>query len=503
MENIPNISEHILHPLTIPVTESLLDHRFQGQPVLPAVIAMEHLARAVRHHYPDRDISIIENARFNRFLKFDAGMSSIPAIADISVDQDENIHCSLVTSSRAKSGAITRRLIHAELIFPKSSPDGIIPPMDLLVSLEGKCFTVPDDRVYSELVPFGPAFNNIRGDLCLTRDGAIGLVHGGCDGSPMLLGSPYPADASFHCACVWGQRYLGVVGFPVAFSRRVVCQPARFGEDYHARIVPAVTDVAAVYNAFILDAAGNVCEAFFGLAMRDVSSGSLAPPRWLVQTDPGMDEVPVMNGLPYSLIELNAVLPCCEKVFTAEESARYPSMHVKRKRSYAAARIALKRLSRKRTGDRISPADTISTAGENAIPVCPGIPSEGQLFCSVSHDSRFSIAIIDTSPIGIDVEERTERLLKGHSLFMNEDERSIVLEYSEGPLDASLRVWTTKEAIAKAFGLTLVDAWQKASMITIGTAESSFSIDDKMYYASHEIIDNHLFTLVRTADASR
>jgi len=34
-----------------------------------------------------------------------------------------------------------------------------------------------------------------------------------------LLGSPFPLDAAMHAACVWGQRFGGIVPFLLALKK--------------------------------------------------------------------------------------------------------------------------------------------------------------------------------------------------------------------------------------------------------------------------------------------
>ena len=112
------------------------------------------------------------------------------------------------------------------------NPDEAIMP-------EGPPFTVPDSRLYDELVPFGPAYRNVRGDILLTESGVSATVSGGdfpeAEGP---LGSPFPLDAAMHAACAWGQRYRNRVVFPIGFDRREILAPTRTGETYLCRIMP-------------------------------------------------------------------------------------------------------------------------------------------------------------------------------------------------------------------------------------------------------------------------
>jgi hypothetical protein len=142
---------------------------------------------------------------------------------------------------------------------------------------------VPADSVYRELVPFGPAFKNIIGDLSLSPEGALAYLSGGNQViADEILGSPFPFDAAMHAACVWAQRYSNVVPFPIGFTKRVIYQKTDKGKTYLGRIVPVQFAVEPfIFNAWIFDLQGNICEKIEGLQMSDVSNGRRKPPAWI------------------------------------------------------------------------------------------------------------------------------------------------------------------------------------------------------------------------------
>ena len=77
------------------------------------------------------------------------------------------------------------------------------------------------------------AYQNIVGDLSVSPEGALAYISGGDnEADENLLGSPFPLDAAMHAACVWGQRFAGIVSFPVGFEKRIIYQKTKKGDDY-------------------------------------------------------------------------------------------------------------------------------------------------------------------------------------------------------------------------------------------------------------------------------
>jgi len=65
-----------------------------------------------------------------------------------------------------------------------------------------------------------------------------------------------------------------------------------------------------------------------------------------------------------------------------------------------------------------------------------------------------------------------------------------------GEIEASVRVWTCKEAVAKALDMSLAESWEKVSLKDIGEDRSILQIGGRNHEAFHEGIDDHLFTVV-------
>ena len=270
--------------LTIPIFPCLRDHRFQGKAVFPAVEAMQVLAASTRKVFPDLDLRSITDARFEKFLFIPPEAETISAINELRQLPDSRFEASLITRTRAPKANITRTKTHVTLCFGKQ--DGTdIPTESPSPVFRTDEFEIPADRLYRELVPFGPAYQNIHERVRLSESGAVAEVRAPSHSiSNGPLGSPFPLDAAFHAACAWSQRYAGVVAFPVGLSHRQVLIPTRPGDFYKAVVKPVHPDpTLLVFDIALFDAAEALCEWAAGVRMRDVSGGRLRPPEWVVQ----------------------------------------------------------------------------------------------------------------------------------------------------------------------------------------------------------------------------
>jgi phosphopantetheinyl transferase len=503
MEGLSKIIQKVRLPVDIKTDAYLLDHCFQGEAIFPAVEAMQLLATSTQAYLPHVDVSLITNARFDKFLSTGPISRSrlIEAYNEIEVYADGRIRSRLVTRARSLKAAITRTMEHVTVQFGEKPWDPCPLPLDLVSALEGVCLDIPPDRLYQDLVPFGPAYHNAITPLFISENGAVGYLQAAViENSSGLLGSPFPLDAAFHLASAWCQRYLGIIGFPVGLDRRLVRRPTTHGEQYVCRIMPADRSMPAPgFDIWIYDQKGNPREEILGLQMQDVSGGRLCPPRWISH---GILNHPLelikRQCTALSLLELKTINGLAEKALSDEETARLKKMSPKRKMSYLGARLCCKGVTRQLTGDLKTPASSLNTVSPDGIrPCCPVRVNDCGPFCSVSHDSRFAIAVASNGPIGVDVEAISERVRRSRDLYMNEKERALVEGSPLGEDEASVRVWTTKEATAKALDMSLAESWEKVSLKHIGVDRSILEIGLKNHTAFHDAIDDHLFTIVR------
>lgn len=276
--------ERIRLPLVIPVPSYLKDHHFEGKIILPAVEVLQRLAGSVRSYRSDAYVRCMQLASFDRFLYITENSQEINACQELEVYESGRIVSKLVTTGKIKGSAMTRTKIHAAVSFMPVEENIAEPPMDLASTRDGVFYRVSPRKLYSDLVPFGPSFQNIRDDLLLSERGAVARVYAADHPAPMEpLGSPFPLDGAMHAACAWGQRFHHFVAFPVGFAKRLVIKPTVTGETYSCMILPIQGNGESLkFDIWIHDATGNLREEIKGVIMRDVFGGRIRPPDWIV-----------------------------------------------------------------------------------------------------------------------------------------------------------------------------------------------------------------------------
>lgn len=282
--------ETVILPVKIAVSPYLQDHRFEGKAVLPAVEAMQFLAQAVKKIAPRTEITACTGARFDKFLVIDPDTISIDTLCHISPLENGDIAAVLQTKTRSKTAAFTRIKEHVIVHFPRVKPEIETPNCGASGRAESDCLEISPDQIYSELVPFGPAYQNISQNLVIRKDGALGTIQAPDFSMPVAkglrLGSPFVLDAAFHAACVWGQRYGGMVAFPVAVDRRIIARPTQPGDVYRCKIFPTKTETdRLLFDIFICDEDNALYESAIGVSMRDVSAGRMKPPAWIMEPE--------------------------------------------------------------------------------------------------------------------------------------------------------------------------------------------------------------------------
>jgi hypothetical protein len=284
MDIVPQMKKRNRTPSEIEVSPYLRDHHFEGKVILPAVEAVILLANVVKLNFPQIRIHCLFKASFPRFLFIAQETQRLTVWVDIENVGNDKIAAVLLTSIKSKETGIRRALEHARVDF---STDDSAPcpaaPFRVGDKLGGKCIRVPAATIYRELVPFGTAYQNILGDLTVSCEGALANLSGGhVEADETLLGSPFPLDAAMHAACVWGQRFNGIVAFPTGFEKRFIYQKTKKGGSYFGRVVPVNVDQESLlFDVWIYDLDGVIYEAVSGIRMRDVTQGRLRPPQWI------------------------------------------------------------------------------------------------------------------------------------------------------------------------------------------------------------------------------
>lgn len=288
MEDISPIAGPRRYPLTIPNAAGLQDHRFLGQAVLPAVHAMDYLARTVGRVFPDVVLASSADIRFDKFLVLPPpDIPQVEAFVELDVFPDgESVAAVLLTRHVAAKSGMTRMKVHVRSRFgrPVNAEDSL-PQAPAWPDAQKDVYHLSVERLYAEMVPFGTVFQNVVSRVALRPEGALATVSGGALGTAehaFRLGSPFCLDAALHIACAWAQRYAGIVAFPVALQKRVILNPTLPGKEYLAcvRYKEREGD-GLLFDLWLHDRAGQLCEIVQGLTMRDVSGGKLRPPTWI------------------------------------------------------------------------------------------------------------------------------------------------------------------------------------------------------------------------------
>jgi len=289
MANISQIIEAVRLPVNIQVHPYLLDHCFEGKAVFPAVEAMQVLARSVKKFAPETDITVIKDTTFEKFLFIPPDTTQIDALCSITPFESGDISAVLQTKTRSKNAAITRIKAHATVHYPRIKPAVAACVRSPLSFGEGGYLEISPAQIYRTLVPFGPAYQNISEILTIHKNGVMAKLRAPIIGDSIdnagQLGSPFVLDAAFHAACVWGQRYRGVVAFPVGIENRTTVKPTRPGDSYISTALPVRTDSEMlIFDIYICDEDNTLYESAIGVHMRDVSAGRLKPPAWIIAT---------------------------------------------------------------------------------------------------------------------------------------------------------------------------------------------------------------------------
>jgi hypothetical protein len=259
-------------PVKIAVQPWFRDHGFDGKAVLPAVEIMLLLAAEVKKNSPERNIRVMEDARFIRFLEIPPEVTSMEVLVDCSRDENDAVHARLLRRVQLKTMA--RNFEYAGVVFPgteRFTTERAIspaPPDDGATAIQA-------DTVYREKVPFGPAYHTLQETLTVSEQGAWGKLKAPLQPDADLvqeaLGSPFPLDGALHAACVLGQQHVDFVPFPVGFRQRVIHRPTRPGDSYITKVelVSRAHD-ELVFDLGIFDSQGQVCETVTGIRMRKI-----------------------------------------------------------------------------------------------------------------------------------------------------------------------------------------------------------------------------------------
>ena len=269
----------MLRPLPVAIAPwpEFGDHRIAGKAIVPAVYLLDLMVRAAT----DAGLIVqspltLRAATFPRFLPADEIERCAFDLAAEIARGNTRLHLS---SRITLPSGIQRTRDHAILTL------GNAPTLPNPPEIVGE-FDVSAERLYRELIPFGPRYCNLRGTLRLGHGGALGTVRSPEPGfaQPSLAGCPYLFDSAMHLACLWGQRYAGVVAYPTGFASRTILSSIAQGERLCV-VAPRSQDPRGLsFDLWLLDEHRRPCDVTLGLSMAPLAAGS-TPPNWIVRPD--------------------------------------------------------------------------------------------------------------------------------------------------------------------------------------------------------------------------
>jgi phosphopantetheinyl transferase len=188
-----------------------------------------------------------------------------------------------------------------------------------------------------------------------------------------------------------------------------------------------------------------------------------------------------------------------EKNFlTSHEKERIKKMGLLRKKSFMASRAALKRLARQLGLVKENRPDrTIETLGPDNVRPCL---ADSRLYCSVSHSGSMVVAVAHRHPLGVDLESISEKALRALQVFRIAKEQELISFSPLGPERAATRIWTSKEAAAKAMGLHLFQALREIEGVSLGELEGLIRYRGKTYPVRYGEGDGQVISLLACDD---
>jgi phosphopantetheinyl transferase len=198
------------------------------------------------------------------------------------------------------------------------------------------------------------------------------------------------------------------------------------------------------------------------------------------------------------ILDMETLSPRENHLFTPRESAKSLRMGPRRLKSFTASRIALKILTRQLGLVKEKMSDrAIETLGPDDQRPCL---ADSGIYCSVSHSSRFVVAVAHGHPVGVDIEEVSNKILRIGNFFLSPGERRLLSQTGLDFNRAATRVWSIKEAAAKALGLHLFQAIREVEVIKMGNEISAMRVQEKTCLVNHGEGEGGVIALVTCDD---
>ncbi len=237
----------------------LADHQIQGRPVLPAVWALELLARYAQP-WLGANCWTARDCLFERQLSLET--EPVRVVCHLQ-RQQQAVQAELFSEKVA--GRMRRKLRHARALLVPGEP--MAAESFALPSPDPERRFMTQQEIY-RWVPFGPAFHNARQ---VSHRGSITSAILRAEQSwpgEVVPGHGLVRDAGFHAACCHHRAVYGLNAIPTSMAELRVIRPTEQGKDYTCHVLPLEHDEKrSLVRLIFTDAAGAVVEQHEGLSM--------------------------------------------------------------------------------------------------------------------------------------------------------------------------------------------------------------------------------------------
>ncbi len=242
--NAAGDSEYVFE-LDTQVDAFLMDHAFDGVPVLPMAYALELMCEAACSTYPDLFLKIIESFDIPAGVLFDSQRKKLSIV----VHEEKNRPNQVIAVVSIISGVTRRRenfrarFLMGEFFHLTSPPSGMPTRLDLNTQTEqtqlnksaansapfdtGAAITLPPlVEIYRQWLFHGPMFHGIQKINAVGEKGIWGQVAGLSSGKCLHLSSPdewvidpVMFDSAMQLGGIWARCSLDITVLPTGFKR--------------------------------------------------------------------------------------------------------------------------------------------------------------------------------------------------------------------------------------------------------------------------------------------
>lgn len=125
----------------------------------------------------------------------------------------------------------------------------------------------------------------------------------------------------------------------------------------------------------------------------------------------------------------------------------------------------------------------------------PYVKNQDCLDFNISHcNDCIVLCTMREDSVGIDIESISNVNLEMVDLFCNEEELDIFQKENENPLISYVKIWTSKEAILKKYGLGLIYNVYEVKTKFINESKSVVKYNGKIHNLQHIYIEDYVIT---------